>query len=336
MDRRLGFTIGMVALGLLGCVRPAGAETATVRIAQQYGISYLPLEVMKNRRLLEARVQATGLGAITVTWANFAGGTQVNDAMISGNLDIAAGGPPPLIKLWEKTQGRDAVMGVAAVSTMPFTLTTINPAVRTLADFSDMDRIALPAAKVGIHAVVLQMAAQRLWGANQFDHLDHLTVTMNHPDAVVALLSGRSEITAHFTSPPFVARELADPRVHKLLEAYDVLGGPSTIIVAWAPTSFRQNNPKTYGAFIAALADANRLIEQDPALAARIYLEEEHSREDPTAIEAMLRDPGTRFTTAPLNVMKFAAFLYDTGQIKRRPETWKDLFFPEIADQNGS
>ena len=61
--------------------------------------------------------------------------------------------------------------------------------------FSDKDRIAMPAVKVSIQAVTLQMAAEQEFGQGQHGRLDHLTVSMSHPDATAALLSGRSEVT---------------------------------------------------------------------------------------------------------------------------------------------
>ena len=38
----------------------------------------------------------------------------------------------------------------------------------------------------------------------------------------------------------------------------------------------------------------------------------------------------------PENTMKFAAFMASVGSIKEPPKSWKDLFFPEVHDLNGS
>jgi hypothetical protein len=34
--------------------------------------------------------------------------------------------------------------------------------------------------------------------------------------------------------------------------------------------------------------------------------------------------------------MKFVNFMYTVGQLKSQPENWKDLFFPEGQDGEGS
>ena len=56
------------------------------------------------------------------------------------------------------------------------------------------------------------------------------------------MLDGRSEITAHFTSAPFMYQELEDNRVTKVLSSYDVVGGPHTFTVVWATHEVRQHS----------------------------------------------------------------------------------------------
>jgi NitT/TauT family transport system substrate-binding protein len=34
--------------------------------------------------------------------------------------------------------------------------------------------------------------------------------------------------------------------------------------------------------------------------------------------------------------MKYADFMFEVGSIKTKPASWKDMFFPEIADLKGS
>src|SRR4029078_8243365 len=137
-------------------------------------------------------------------------------------------GVGPLVTLWAKTSGNLDVKAVSAINSMPLYLTTRNPDVKTLKDFTAKDKIALPAAKVSIQAVTLQMAAEKAFGEGQQYKLDSLTVSMAHPDALPALVSGKSEVTAHLGSPPFQYQELERPGMHKVFSSYDVLGGPAT------------------------------------------------------------------------------------------------------------
>ncbi len=185
----------------------AQAETAKLRIAQQYGLSYLPLMVAKEQKLVEKHAIASGLSDLSVEWLQISGASGMNEALISGNLDFATAGVTPMILVWDKTRGTANIIGVSSLGSMPNVLTATNPAVKSIRDFTDKDRIALPSVKVGFQPILLQMAADKEFG--QYDKLDHLTVSLPHPDAAAAILSGGSEITAHFTAAPFVQQELA-------------------------------------------------------------------------------------------------------------------------------
>jgi len=48
------------------------------------------------------------------------------------------------------------------------------------------------------------------------------------------------------------------------------------------------------------------------------------------------KDPEVKYTTTPENFMKYAEFMHAIGNIKTRPASWKNFFFPEIHGKNGS
>src|SRR5258708_11793212 len=94
---------------------------------------------------------------------------------------------------------------------------------------------------------------------------------MSHPDAAIALLSGKGGITAHFSSPPFMEPETAKPPLHSILSTYDVLGGPATMNVISTRVSFHGENPKNYRAFVQALEEAVNLLKRDQRAAAATH-----------------------------------------------------------------
>jgi NitT/TauT family transport system substrate-binding protein len=47
-------------------------------------------------------------------------------------------------------------------------------------------------------------------------------------------------------------------------------------------------------------------------------------------------DPDVVYTIVPMKVMAFAAFMHKVGRLKRQPDSWKDMFFPEAHDAAGS
>jgi NitT/TauT family transport system substrate-binding protein len=331
---RLALAVGAA---LAACLWSAGAEAQvkTVRLAKQFGISYLPLTIMEDKKLLEEEAKKLGV-EVKTEWLQLSAGSPMNEALISGNLDFASGGVGPLLTIWSRTRANLKVMGVAAINSMPIWLTTINPDVKTIKDFTEKDRIALPAVKVSIQAVTLQMAAEQTFGPGQHGRLDTLTVSMSHPDGMAAMMSGRSEVTGHFTSAPFQYQELADPRVRKVVDSYDVLGGPHTFNVVWASTRFRDENPKIVEAFVAALDEAVKFINANRKEAAEIWVRAENSRMPAAEAERIIRLPENEWTMTPKKVMAYADFMSRNGLIPARPESWKDLFFPEVHGLPGS
>ncbi len=315
----------------------SAAEVGEISVARQFGIAYLPLMVMEHEKLIEKHAAAQGLGQPKVTWLNFSGGNMMNDALLSGSLDFAAPGFPALVALWTKTAGTPGeVRGVSGISALPLVLITRNPAVKSIADFTEKDRIALPTVKVSTQAITLQMAAEKIFGPGNFDRLDARTVAMSHPDATVQMLSASGEITAHFTWVPFSARELAKPGLRIILSTDDVFGGPISSTAVTATKKFVTENPKTAAAFLAAQQEAADFVSRNPRAAAEIYAKLAKDSTPAGELEKMIADPANRFTVTPLNTMKLVEFMHKTGAIKVKPASWKDLFFPAIHNLPGS
>ena len=314
----------------------AGAETGSVRIARQPSLGHLPLMLMEEQGLLQKAAAARGVAGLQVQYVTLAGGAAMNDALLSGQIQFAAGGVPPLVLLWSKTAGTPlAVKGVAAMNSMPLLMNTSNPKVRTLADFTDRDKIALPAVKVSVQAMFLQMAAEKALGEARRTELDRLTVTLSHPDGMAALLAG-NEITAHFTAAPIQELELRRPGIRTVLNTFDILGEPSTFNVVWASTAFTQANPQLYAAFTAALDEAVAAINADKAAAAQAYVRLARDSSDAGLIGEILADPQVSFTTTPRAIQKYADFMARAGTIRRGAERWTDLFCANVHDKAGS
>jgi len=312
-------------------------ETPQIRIAQQYGLGYLPLMIMRQHRLIEKHAQQAGLGNVRVTWMKFPNGEKMNKALETGFLDIASGGVVPLVNAWDRTRGAVEVKGLAAISTMPVYLNSRNSMVKSLKDFTDEDRIALPAPGASLQAVLLQMAAAKEFGRAQAAKLDHLTLAMSHPDAASAMLTGDPKVTSHFASPPFQYRELDHPEIHKILSSYDVMDGQATFTVLWSSKRFVSTNPHTARVVYQALQEAIEIIRKDQQYAATIYVQQGNkinwSEKD---IHKILSNPDNRFNAVPINVMKIAEFMYETGKINKHPGGWESLFFEYVWGLPGS
>ncbi|OWQ85152.1 nitrate ABC transporter substrate-binding protein [Roseateles aquatilis] len=324
----LGTTLGLGALS-------AHAE-GQIRIAEQFGIVYLLLNVAQDQQLIEKHGKAAGVD-IKVQRVQLSGGPAINEALLSGSIDIAGAGVGPLLTLWDKTQGRQNVRGIASLGNFPYYLTSSNPAVKTIDDFSDKDRIALPAVGVSVQSRILQLASARRWGDAQFNKLDRLQVALPHPEATAALIKGGTEINAHFGNPPFQEQGLAgNPNVHIVLNSYEVLGGPASATVLYTTEKFRRDNPKTYKAFIGALAEAADFITRNPERAADIYIRNENSKVPKELLLKVIKNPEVQFKITPQNTYALAAFMHRVGAIKNKPASAQDYFFDDPHNAGGS
>ena len=259
----VGIAFGVAAALLLPC--NAAAEVSEVRIARGFAIPHLPIMVMEHEKLLEKHAKAGGLGDIKAIYSTIGGGSVMNDALLSGSLSFGVGGPPPMLTLWDKTRSSIQVKGVCAEATMPLLLNTRNPALRTVRDLTDKDRIAVGAVKVSIQAVMLQMAAAKAFGDANYTKLDALTVGMNSPDATAMLRSGAGEVNSNFSIPPFQYAELKVPGIHTLLSSNEILDGPHTFTLVYTTNRFHDANPRTYRAFLASDQGSDRPHQQRQA-----------------------------------------------------------------------
>lgn len=328
----------MLIISLTAVQGVALAEVSTVTVARQYGIGYLALMIMERDKLIEKEAKAQGISELKVDWVQYSGGSVMNDALLSGKLNFAALGTTAFLTLWSKTVGTPQEMrGVCAFGAFPFYLNTRNPNVKSIKDFGEGDKIAVPAVKVSNQALMLQIAAEQAWGAGKGHDIDRLTVSMSHPDGLTAMLSQRSEITSHFTWDPFHSKEIAQPGVRTVLDSSVVLGGPATTILIATQRSFRDANPKVYAAFLAAFKSATNLINRDKAAAADAFLEiTKDKNETRASMVKMLSDPKGEFTVVPQRMMVYADYMKKMGLIKDVPASWKDLFLAPIDGEKGS
>lgn len=330
------FGSGALCLAMLMSSAATAHAEGRLRIAEQFGIVYLLLNVAKDQGLIEKYGKASGVD-IKVEWLKLSGGSAVNDALLSGSIDIAAAGVGPLLTIWDRTRGKQNIKGIASLGNLPNYLVSNNPKVKTIADFTDKDRIALPAVGVSMQARILQLAAAGQWGDEHYKKLDAISVALPHPDATAAVISGGTEITAHFGNSPFQEQELAqNPNAHIVLDSYDVLGGPSSSTVLFTTEKFRSENPKTYNAFVDALAEAAKFVNQHPEQAADTYIRVTGARIDRDFLLKIIKNPDIQYKIRPENTIRLAKFMHKVGAIKNAPASWNDYFFDDPRIAGGS
>ena len=306
-----------------------------IRVARIQGVNFLPMQVMQRRKLVEKHAVRLGIPDGTAEWFDFPGGGNATDAMLAGNIDVVSAGPGNLLLLWDRTRG--GVKGIVSNSALPAVLVSREERIRRITDYGPQDRIAVPTVLVSTQAILIQMACEQAYGPQSWKRLDANTVQMGHPDAFIALKNPQHEVRSHFGSPPFIGRELREiPGVHAVTSAAEILGAPLCTAVMFGLIKYAQAQPGMIQALIDASAEAVASVRDDPAAAARDYLEVSRDRMPEAELTDLLRQPGMVFDTKPEGTLKFAQFLHRTGTLKSNPERWTDYFLPQSASLGGN
>lgn len=335
--RRREFCLGLLAAPALA--RSALAdEASSITLISQHGLPYLPMMVMEEQKLVEKHAGELGLPALKTDYRTLGGTQSLMDALIAGQMHFGIAGVPGLATLWDKTVGTpNEVRGLSAAQAMPFLLVTSRPEIKSIKDFKEGDKIAVPGIKNSNQAICLQMAAAKEWGQANYAKLDPYTITLPHPDAAIAIISKSTELTAHYGVSPFQNYEVAAPGTHVVLKSYDTLGGQTTNGVMFMAKKFRDANPKVTAAVYAALSEASDFINKQPRQSAEIYIRKtSEKRAGAAELEKMISDPDNAWTTTPQNAMRYVEFMHKVGTVKKLPADWKDMFMPESHALAGS
>jgi NitT/TauT family transport system substrate-binding protein len=323
-----------IALVAAGMSAPVKAEVDTVNMAQQFGLLYVPLHVVMDQKLIEKHAKKMGIAAPKIKMYKISGGANINKALLAGTIDFGAHGVGPALKLWGKTKGKFKI--VTSMADMPLKLNSNDPKIKTVEDYlkAKDHKIATPAAKVSIQAVTLQMYAAKKWG--KADKLDHLVVSMKHPIALAAMMSGGQTVKSHFATLPYSYQELKSGKIHNVITSYDILGGQHSVLVMSAKVDFKAKNPKTYKAVTAAYLEAFDWIKKNPVKAAETFIKYTKSKMDPKTVKALLTDTKEiEFSPLPKHTMKYANFLNKIGDIPKA-KSWKEYYFENNHSMNGS
>ncbi len=235
-----------------------GKTKNRLTVAEQFGIAYAPLQVMKDEELLEK-----ALPGVDVEWVQLGGPTAIREGMLSGDIDLGFLGVGPMLI------GVDTGMDwkcFTALSANEVSFITNREDIKTLADIRPDERIAVLSPGCTQHVLLCMAAEQQFGDATKFDEQ---LVSLSHPDAMSAMLAG-GEIVLHITTPPYADLELENG-MHKILTGEDVTGGPFTFICGVATANLYADHRDAYDAFRRCLSDAVDEINGDlPAAAEKL------------------------------------------------------------------
>ncbi|WP_018214529.1 ABC transporter substrate-binding protein [Desulfitobacterium hafniense] len=309
------FVITFFCLMLIGCNTAGEAQEKRlqIKIAEQYGLAYAPLQIMKEQQLLEAKMPG-----IEVSWRQLGNTAAIREAMLAGELDVGFMAIPPFLIGWDKGMDWKIACGL---SSSPIGLVVNKDRIRSIRDFTKEDRIALPQPG-SIQHILLSMACEKEWGDPM--RLDNQLVTLDHPDGMSALLA-RSEVSAHFTTPPYLFKELDEPGMRQILDGQEVMGEEFTFAVGVATGTFYKEQPEVYEAFLKALEEALNFMEDNPTETVNILAKAYQM--DREALLDYLEHWDTAYSSEVQGVMKFAVVMKNYGYINRKPAHLEEVLW---------
>jgi len=231
--------------------------------------------------------------------------------------------------IWDKTKGTVDVKGASALNSMPLALNVRNPDIKSLKDFGEQDRIAMPAVRVSMRAILLQMACEKEFGPGNHGKLDHIAITMAHPDATIAMLTAQRDVTANFSSVPFQYRQQKQAGIRQLMTSTDILGAPVAFNILATTTKLRAERPQLYAAFLGALKEATAMVNKDKKWAAEAYLRLSKDKMPLEELMEIVSRPDVEFTTNLTPIDSIIQFMARTGNYKNKPTSAAELLLPE-------
>jgi NitT/TauT family transport system substrate-binding protein len=300
-----------VVLSVSGC--SSADKPEEVNIAEQFGIAYAPLQIMKEQHLLEK-----ALPGVKINWKQYGGPIPMREAMLAGEVDFGLMGSAPVLigidngMKWKYATG---------ISSNLVALVTDNPNIKTLKDFSGIDRIAIISPGSTQHALLCIASNQVFGDPNMFDNQ---IVSLSHPDAMDALIAD-TEIVAHFATPPYIDKELAQG-MHIITTGEEIMGQPFTFITGVALEDFYESQPNEYDAVIEAINTSidfiNNNMDEAVSILAPVY------GIDQATLKAQMTYNGTIYSSKLMGVEKLADEMYKIKMLKN-PIDFNDAIFPK-------
>lgn len=167
----------------------------TIRIAEQYSTIYAPIYTASELGVFEKF-----LPDVEFQKQKFGSGAAMTEALVSGHLDIGCMGIPPALVAMNKGADFKIAFGI---NIPPLNLMTIDENIKTIADFGENDKIAVPGA-ISNNQIMLSMGAKKFLGDAK--KLDKNIVNMSNANAYTALIS-KTDIKAHYAPLPYIEKE---------------------------------------------------------------------------------------------------------------------------------
>jgi NitT/TauT family transport system substrate-binding protein len=293
--------------------------TGSLVIAVQPDLGYSPLYIVDQEGWLKQ-----AMPHVSVTWETLNSGSAMETGMLSGSIDVGAGGVAPFLLGWAKGVTWKLVTSLGESDLW----LVVKPQITSFRSITPSDRIAV-VAPTSIQAIILKAAAQKYLGNPSA--LDQNLTILSHPVAYQAFRSGT--IQGALDAPPFQQEEVAAGG-HVLLKSYSLFG-PSTFNSAFALPSYYNSHKQIIDVLFAQVKRAVAMLNSDPSEAAKIISAYEHGSLSVAAAKADITSSTEHWTITPHGYLAYAKFMKSIGLIPKVPTSISQIEFPTLAATPG-
>ncbi|WKY48687.1 ABC transporter substrate-binding protein [Eubacteriaceae bacterium ES3] len=319
--KKIVFVILAVLMLLATACSPTqtGGEEKTIRIAEQYGIAYAPVQIMKEKGFLEKNYPG-----IEISWEQLGNTAAIREAMVADRLDVGFMAIPPFLIGTENGMEWKIATGLSSVPTG----LVATDQIQSLSDFSETDRIAVPQPG-SVQHILLAMACDREF--SDPTKLDNNLVTLSHPDGMSALLSG-GDITAHFTSTPYFQKEIETAGFHEIISGEEAFGGDFSFIIGVTTNKLHDENPQLYEAFVKSIQEAIDFINDNPEASAEILADVYELSEE--EVLSYITAESASYSETVKGIQTFADFMKKTGYLNTGIDSADSVIWENVTYEN--
>lgn len=297
-----------------------GAPTGNLTITLQPDLGYSPLYIVDQEGWLN-----TALPGVHVTWETLNSGSAIETGMITGHIDVGAGGVAPFLLGVNKGVGWKLLASLDEENLW----LVCHSQIKSFKDITSSDRIAV-VAPTSIQAIVLKRMAQKYLGNPSA--LDGNLVILPHPISEQAFTAGRTACA--LDAPPFEQQEVAAGG-HILGTSYQMFG-TSTFNSTFVEPAFYNSHKKEMQILVAQIQRAVTMLNDHPSQAAKVVSAYEKGQLPAAEAQSELTAKGTHWTITPHGYIKYATFMHSIGLISSVPSSIKAVEFPTLYNTNGS
>jgi NitT/TauT family transport system substrate-binding protein len=312
MKKFILLTILLTSVLIIGCEK----QQNSLVIAQQFGIAYAPIEIMKSEGYLEEELKKMNM-ELNVEYISLGNTSQIREMMLSGEVTVGYGAIPPFLIGIDNGMDWKAIGGLS--KTRVSLISNDNTIDRTNF-YNENVKIILPQPG-SIQHILISMFLDK--EGVDYNQIEKNILSMTHPDGVTAMSSLNNDKLVHFTTPPYIQKELEIEENRVILESTDCLKEEFTFAIGFCTEDF-YNNENAYKAYNNAIKRAIDLLNNDKIKSIEILSKNtQYAKED---LELLLSTENTKFSTTINGMEDFYNFMKKSGMLKNEINVEKTIW----------